>query len=233
MQTCFAFGSDNWPQRLLLLKSYSTRPATKLRQYRYLQKGTMNSIIHEIERIVETACASDSNIFGYSIWTHHITQVVVNARRLAPRFGADPEVVELAALLHDYAGIKDAALHSDHHVHGPIEAERILRTLGYPDAKIVLVKACIATHRASIRAETRSVDGECLATADAIAHMEHVPSLLYYTFVQQRMGVDEGAAWVKRKLQRSWQKISPLIQVEMQERYEAALKTLTVLEQST
>ena len=192
----------------------------------------MNSIIHEIERIVETACATDTNIFGYSIWTHHITQVVVNARRLAPRFRADREVVELAALLHDYVGIKDATLHHDHHIHGPVEAERILRALGYPDAKIALVKACIATHRASVRAETRSVEGECLATADAIAHIEHVPSLLHYVFVQRRMGVDEGTDWVKQKLRRSWQKISPFIQAEMQEQYDAALKTLTVLEKS-
>jgi len=192
----------------------------------------MNSIIDEIERIVETACANDSNIFGYSIWTHHITQVVMNARRLAPRFRADPEVVELAALLHDYVGIKDATLHPDHHIHGPVEAERILRALGYPDAKIALVKACIATHRASVRAETRSVEGDCLANADAIAHIEHVPSLLHYVFVQRRMGVDEGTDWVKRKLQRSWQKISPFIQAEMQAQYDAALKTLTVLEQS-
>jgi uncharacterized protein len=200
--------------------------------YQRQQEGNMNTIIHEIERIVEAACANDANIFGYSIWTHHITQVMVNARRLAARFRADPEVVEIAALLHDYAGIKEAALHHDHHIHGPIEAERILRALDYPDEKIAAVKECIAAHRASVRVETRSAEGACLATADAIAHIEHVPSLLHYAFVQRRMGVDEGTDWVKRKLQRSWQKVSPHIQLEMQEQYEAALKTLTVLEPS-
>jgi hypothetical protein len=29
-------------------------------------------MIAEIERIVEEACAKESNIFGYGIWTHHI-----------------------------------------------------------------------------------------------------------------------------------------------------------------
>lgn len=193
----------------------------------------MTSIIHEIEQIVEAACASDSNIFGYGIWTHHITQVAGNARRLAPQFHADPEVVEIAALLHDYAGINDAALHQDHHIHGPVVAERILRTLNYPAEKIAMVQECIATHRASIRVETRSAEGDCLATADAIAHIEHVPSLLYYVFVQRRMGIDEGTEWVKQKLQRSWQKVSPQVQVTMQEQYEAALRTLIVLKVSS
>lgn len=193
----------------------------------------MTTILREIERIVEAACANEANIFGYGIWTHHITQVVMNARRLAPQFHADLEVVEVAALLHDYAGIKDAALHRDHHIHGPIEAERILRTLNYPAEKIAAVKECIATHRASIPVETRSAESLCLANADAIAHIEHVPSLLYYVFIQRRMGIDEGTQWVKHKLQRSWQKVSPEVQVAIQEQYEAALRTLTLLEGSS
>ena len=193
----------------------------------------MTFIIYEIERIVEAACANESNIFGYSIWTHHITQVAANARQLAPQFHADPEVVEIAALLHDYAGIKDAALHKDHHIHGPVEAERILLTLNYPAEKIAMVKECIATHRASVHVETRSAEGACLAAADALAHIEHVPSLLHYVFVQQGMGIDEGAQWVKLKLQRSWQKVSPQVQWTMQQQYEAALRTLTVLEVSS
>ena len=64
-----------------------------------------------IEQIVEQACAADTNIFGYDIWTHHILKVIENTKRLASHFDADPEIVELAALLHDYASIKDKALY--------------------------------------------------------------------------------------------------------------------------
>ena len=78
-----------------------------------------------IEQIVEQACAADTNIFGYDIWTHHILKVIENTKRLALRFDADPEIVELAALLHDYANIKDKSLYEDHHIHGPIEAEKL------------------------------------------------------------------------------------------------------------
>jgi len=69
-----------------------------------------------IEQIVEQACAADTNIFGYDIWTHRILKVIENTKRLAPLFDADREIVEFAALLHDYASIKDKALYADHHL---------------------------------------------------------------------------------------------------------------------
>lgn len=82
-------------------------------------------MISEIERIVEEACASETNIFGYGIWIHHITLAAQNAKQLAQLFNADPEIVEAAALLHDYIRIKDPALYQDHRLHGPVEAGKI------------------------------------------------------------------------------------------------------------
>ena len=54
----------------------------------------IETIRNRIEEIVEQACAADTNIFGYDIWTHHILPVVQNAKQLAPRFDADPEIKE-------------------------------------------------------------------------------------------------------------------------------------------
>ena len=93
------------------------------------------TIKNKIAQIVEQACAADTNIFGYDIWTHHILQVVKNGKQLAPFFDADLEIVEFAALLHDYASIKDKALYTDHHIHSPIEAEKLLKGFGYPEEK--------------------------------------------------------------------------------------------------
>ena len=188
-------------------------------------------MIREIVRVVEVACAQETNVFGYGIWTHHITQVAENGKRLAGLFEADPEIVEIAALLHDYASVKDPALYEDHHVHGPIEAEKLLRRLGYPQDRIEAVKHCIATHRGSVPRERRSAEAECLANADAVTHLEQVPALLHLAFVQHGMGIDEGSSWVREKLERSWSKLSQPVREMMQDKYEAALKTLTVLPQ--
>ena len=183
---------------------------------------------NNVAEIVEEACAKESNIFGYGIWTHHIVHVVKNGKRLAPLFNADLEIVEIAALLHDYASIKDSTLYQDHHLHGPIEAENILRRLNYPSEKIEAVKHCIATHRGSVPKERKSVEAECLANADAMTHLEQIPSLLHLAFVQQAMGIDEGTNWVRRKLERSWNKLDPQVQEMMREKHEAALKILTL-----
>lgn len=186
-------------------------------------------MIEEIERIVEEACAKDTNIFGYGIWTHHIVQVVENGKRLAGMFDADPEIVEIAALLHDYASVKDRSLHKEHHVHSQVEAEKILSELGYPQERIEAVKHCIAAHRGSVPKKRESAEAECLANADAVTHLEQVPSLLHLAFVRRGMEIDAGSEWVRKKLRRSWRKLAPEVQEMMRARYEAALETLTVV----
>jgi len=180
------------------------------------------SATHQIRAIVEEACKKETNIFGYGIWTYHIVYVVQYGKLLAEQLGADAEIVELAALLHDYASIKDEALYREHHLHSPLEAERILQELDYPEEKIHAVKQCIASHRASIDAERVTHEAVCLASADAMAHIDQVPSLLYLAFVRFGMSIDEGTAWVREKLARSWQKLCPEAQTIMKDTYEAA-----------
>ena len=184
------------------------------------------SVLEEVARTVERACAAPANVFGYGIWTHHIREVVRLGRDLAGEFGADEEVVELAALLHDYASIKDEQLYAAHHIHGPLEAEKVLASLGYPAKKIDAVKTCIAEHRGSVESERSTPEARCLASADALAHIQNVPSLLYFAYVHKRLGIDEGAIWVKEKLERSWEKLEPHLQERSKEQCEAALEVL-------
>jgi HD superfamily phosphodiesterase len=192
-----------------------------------MEVGLKTLLIEEVAVIVEAACASPSNAFGYGIWTHHIQHVVRYGRLLAQQRGADSEIVELAALLHDYAGVKDFALYPNHHIHGPIEAEKVLSVLGYPPEKIAAVKYCIANHRGSVPGDRQTLEAQCLADADAMAHIGQVPSLMRMVFVERGLDIDEGTRWVREKLERSWQKLSAPAQAMMREYYTAALKTLS------
>lgn len=190
----------------------------------------MNSkdMIKEIEKIVENACKSASNQFGYGIWSHHIVYVVEFAKQLAERLGADIEVVEIAALLHDYAGIKDSSQESEHHIYGAAEAERILSGFGYLEDKIQKVKECILTHRGSVLVERLSAEAECIASADAMAHIYQVPSLLHLAYVKFGMGIDEGNEWVLNKIERSMKKLCPEAKEMVNDHY---LKVKSVLKQ--
>lgn len=186
----------------------------------------MQQLIQDLARIVEEACAAQTNTFGYGIWTHHISKVAANGKHLAPLFNADAEIVEIAALLHDYASVKDRNCSSDHHIQGAIEAEKLLTQFNYPPDKIEAVKHCITAHRASVRVDQHSVEAVCLANADALTHIQYVPSLLYFVYVHERMSIDEGAAWVRSKLKRSWDKLSEPVRQMVDDQYQAALRLL-------
>ncbi len=179
-----------------------------------------------LAEVVENACRADRNIFGYGIWTHHILLVVEYGKQLAAILDADADIVEIAALLHDYASVKDQALYEEHHLHGPREAESLLQERGYSRATILAVKECIASHRASTGTEQRTKEAICLASADAMAHIAQLPSLLYLAYIQHQMTIDEGSKWVRDKLKRSWNKLCPEARELMQEHYQSALKAL-------
>ena len=183
-------------------------------------------MIHDIEKIVEQVCKQETNIFGYTIWTHHIVPVVHNAKQLAKLLGADQEIVEIAALLHDFASVKDKALYQDHHLNSAIEAEKILKSFDYPAEKIAAVKHCIETHRGSVENQQRSIEAECVASADAMAHIQNVPALLYSAFTLRGMDIEVGIHWLRKKLERSWYKMIPEAQQLVKEKYDAALKIL-------
>jgi HD superfamily phosphodiesterase len=183
-------------------------------------------LVEALRAEVKRACKAPTNAFGYGIWSHHIVHVVAHGRALSATLGADAEIVEVAALLHDYAGIKDACLAPEHHLHGVQEAERLLTELGYPRARTEAVKHCILTHRASRALEPRTLEAITLASADAMAHISQAASLLYLAYVQKGLDVEDGAAWVKGKLERSYRKLCPEAKGMMGADYRAARRFL-------
>jgi len=187
----------------------------------------------DLYRIVEDACKAETNAFGYGIWTDHILLVIKFAGEFAAIFKADPEIVELAALLHDYAGIKDESLHKKHHIFGAEEAEKLLTKYNYPREKIEQVKDCIINHRGSFPGKIATPETECLVNADAAAHLFGLTSLLHLTYVKFGMTKDEGNEWVKKKLGRSWKKMSPQIRELLSPQYECINKLLDNLSYSS
>lgn len=178
-------------------------------------------MIKTITDIVEDACRKDTNHFGYGIWKHHITYVVRFAKQMAMQSGADVEIVEIAALLHDYASIKNYSMYEEHHYYGAEEAEMLLKKLGYPDEKIEQVKYCIYCHRGSVPGDKTTRESICVADADAMSHFAAIPSLYHLAYQRHSMEVDEANAWISAKLERSWNKLSPEGKVIVRDRYES------------
>jgi len=185
-------------------------------------------LIQSISNIVEEQSKKDTNVFGYEGWTYHVTIVVKYAKLLAERLGADKEIVEISALLHDYASVKDSSMYKEHHIYGAIETERILKGFNYPEDRITRIKECIIQHRGSVTLEKTTKESICVASADAMAHIDQVPSLLHLAYCKREMEICEGAKWVSEKLERSWNKLCPEAKRIIKDKYECAKIILNV-----
>ena len=65
-----------------------------------------NDILCNLQKEIYDRCQRETNKFGMGCY-YHIAAVVKNAEILAEKYGADKEVVLIAAWLHDIASITD------------------------------------------------------------------------------------------------------------------------------
>lgn len=182
-------------------------------------------MIKEIEKLVEDVCKKENNYYGYRTWTHHISSVLKFARILAEKLDVDKEIVEIAALLHDYASVLNKEFYQEHHIHGARLAEEILQKYNYPQEKIEIIKHCIISHRASKNIPRETKEAEIIADADSLAHFDNVNSLFHLAFVIHKMDCDEGTKWVLDKLERSWYRLSDSTRDIIKDKYDAIKKS--------
>src|SRR2546425_13053383 len=107
-------------------------------------------------------------------WAHgrsHIERVVGIALKIGKQEGADLDVIELAAILHDVFENKET--HSNiegfrHEIEGAKEARKILKQLGVADKTIDAVCHCIESHRKRTSTEPQTIEAKCLFDADKL-----------------------------------------------------------------
>ena len=158
-------------------------------------------------------------------WQFHIMPVVKNALILAEKYGADKDVVEVAALFHDYADLIDFANRDNHHIMGAQLAEQILKQDGFLEDFVDKVKLCIQNHRGSVVNQKLSPEEICVADADAISHLDSVVELICW---RAYLGEDIMTAnnFVKGKIIKSYQKMSPQTQELVKDKYQSILNIL-------
>ncbi len=100
----------------------------------------------------------------------HIRRVYAMATRLAREEGADVEIVQAAALLHDVA---DSAAgtpeRENHHIASADAAEPVLRDEGWSPDRISAVQHCIRSHRFRHKEETpQTLEAKILFDSDKL-----------------------------------------------------------------
>lgn len=123
-----------------------------------------NTLVSRVAAHIAARFAEESS--GHD-W-HHINRVWKLAGRIANDEGADQEVVELAALVHDIA---DWKFHGGDDAIGPRQAEQLLRQEGASEeviCHVVDIVATISFKGAGVRTEMKTLEGKCVQDADRL-----------------------------------------------------------------
>lgn len=137
------------------------------------------------------------------LYDNHVLYVATKARELAQKYGADVELAEVAALLHDIADCTMKREDPGHEAKSLQLAAQLMRESGYSDEEIELtVNDAIRYHSCHGEARPKSAEGLVLATADSLAHLKTD----FYIFATWTMGKDSTLAeikeWVLKKIER-------------------------------
>jgi uncharacterized protein len=182
-------------------------------------------IVEQIRKFVEEECKKPTSKYGYEPYEFHFIPVYNYATELAKRLGADIEVVQIAALLHDIGSIIEGR--ENHHITGAKIAEQKLKELKYDKNKIELVKKCILNHRGSVKANKESKEEQIIADADSMSSFDNLPGIFKAAFVYENKNQGEAKKSVKTKLANCYEKLSPEAQKIIKPKYDAAMLLLS------
>lgn len=124
----------------------------------------MQNLVDRIAARIKAKFAGESS--GHD-W-HHINRVWQLTRQIAEQEGANREIAELGALVHDIA---DWKFHDGDDSVGPREAELLLQREGAPAdiiAAVVDIVASISYKGAGVTTAMRTLEGQCVQDADRL-----------------------------------------------------------------
>ena len=186
----------------------------------------MKNIVEEVRRFVEEESRKPTAKYGYEPYEFHLIPMRNYAVELAKRLGADVEIVDIAAWLHDIGSIINGR--ENHHITGADIAERKLKELMYPEERIGRVKACILNHRGSINNSRISLEEQIISDADTISNFDNIEGLFRAAFVHERLTQGEARSSVREKLKRKFSQICLSESKELiKSKYEAVILLLT------
>ncbi len=164
------------------------------------------NVIEEVKKFVEEESLKPNSKYGYEPFVFHFTPTVNYALELAEELGADKEIVEIAAWLHDIGSVIYGR--EDHHITGAKIAEEKLKELNYSNEKIEMVKNCILNHRGSQKNNLTSVEEKIIADADALSNFDNIPGIFKAAFVYEKLNQGEARESVRKKLDNKWNQLN-------------------------
>jgi len=191
----------------------------------------MSEIVNKVREFVLEKCEKHKKNpkWGYyDYWNDHIKRVVHHAVNLANQYGADAEIVELGALLHDISMPAEYGDRSEHYIYSAEMAETLLTELNYPQDKLDIVRKCVYNHSGRNAHLRNTPEETCVSDADALAHFDRIPSLFKLAYNISNMSLEEGREYVKERLQGDYNGLSEQSKIAYKEKYEKIIEIVFV-----
>jgi uncharacterized protein len=166
-------------------------------------------IVEAIREYVAEACSSSKNAFGPAFFEQHLSVVAGYGKRLGEALGADLEMIELAAWLHDISAVQDIAVLPKHPGLSAEIAQGVLQQHGYSPERIDRVARCIAAHSVPVQTGHGLPEEVCVSNADAMSQIVKPAYWLYYVFRVRRFNFAEGRDWLRQRVENNWAALIP------------------------
>jgi uncharacterized protein len=157
-----------------------------------------------VRECVLTECRKSGNVLGPAFFDQHLAVVVDYGKALARILGADLEIVELAAWLHDMAAVRDIRSLPKHPASGAEIAQTILKRNDYASKRAERVARCILSHSVPVQVGSGASEEVCLSNADSMSFIAKPTYWLYFAFRVRQMGYEEGKTWLLQRVESNW-----------------------------
>jgi HD superfamily phosphodiesterase len=140
------------------------------------------------------------------LYQNHVFIVTDNARDVATRKHASVELSKVAALLHDIADTRMSRFEHEHETQSLRIAKELMQMSGYNAEEMALiVDDALPLHGCRDHKRPRSIEGQVLATADALAHL-NTDFYLHAVWAMggRNMPLDDVKEWALKKLDRDY-----------------------------
>jgi uncharacterized protein len=185
-------------------------------------------IVEAIKTYVAEECNSSKNAFGTAFFEQHLSVVAEYAKRLGGTLGADLEIIELAAWLHDLSAVQDIAALPKHPGLSAEIARKLLGERGYPPERIDRVARCIASHSVPVQVGGGLPEEVCVSNADAMSQIVKPSYWLYYVFRVRQFGFTEGRDWLRQRVESNWAALIPPAREIIENEYRQVRQALTL-----
>lgn len=183
----------------------------------------MDKIIAQIMENVKKICETykENDEYHYDFWNNHIKYVYDESVNLAIKYGADGEIVKIAALLHDIALVTNKSDKKDHHIVGAEITKEWLDDYNIDEEKKKKIINCVYNHRSSKNAT--NIEELCVADADILAHFDNITMIYSILMRNSKKSLEEIKEEMYRFFEKDYNDLSEKTKEVFKDRYNLIL----------